>query len=72
LAGNRENGPFPAICANLAIQAEQEIRGKEKLTNLETMKKRLQKGESLGVLRKSARGKWTLIHAGKSGKEREK
>lgn len=72
LAGNRENGPFPAICANLAIQAEQEIRGKEKLTNFETMKKRLQKGESLGILRKSAPGKWTLIHAGKSGKEQEK
>jgi hypothetical protein len=72
LAGNRENQAFPAISANLAVQAEREISGKEKLTNIETMKKRLQKGESLGVLRKSAPGEWTFIHAGKSGKEREK
>lgn len=69
---NRENPSFPAITVNLAVIAEREITGKENLTKSETMKKRLQKAETLGVLRKSAPGEWVLIPAGKSGKEREK
>lgn len=72
LAGNRENSTFPAITANLAVNAEREISGKEKATAIETMKKRLQKGEILGVLRKTAPGEWVFIPEGKSGKEREK
>lgn len=69
---NRENPSFPAITVNLAVSAEGEIKGKENLTKPETMKKRLQKAETLGVLRKSAPGEWVLIPAGKSGKERGK
>jgi hypothetical protein len=72
LAESRENGSFPAITVNLAVEAEREISGKEKSTKPEAMKKRLQKGEALGVLGKSAPGEWILIHEGKSGKEREK
>lgn len=72
LAENRENGSFPAITVNLAVEAERETSGKEKSTKPEAMKKRLQKGEALGVLRKSSPGEWVLIHEGKSGKEREK
>ena len=72
LAVNRESIAFPAVSVNLAISAEREISGKEKSTNSEAMKKRLQKGETLGVLKKLAPGEWIFIPEGKSGKEREK
>lgn len=63
---------FPGVRTNLIVEADREISGKEKPISFETMKKRLQKGETLGVLRKSSPGEWVLIPAGKSGKEREK
>lgn len=72
LAGNRENIAFPAITANLAVISAREISGNGEATKIETMKKRLQKAETLGVLRKSSPGEWVYVPSGKSGKEREK
>jgi hypothetical protein len=72
LTGKRENKTFPEISVNLAVEAEREMNGKTKSTNSETMKKRLQKAETLGVLRKTARGEWAFIPSGKTGNEREK
>jgi len=61
------NGTCPDLSANLAAQAERDKNGTKKLTNLDTMKKRMQRAESLGVLRKSGAGFWVLNHNGTSG-----
>lgn len=67
-ASQRENTAFPALSPKEAAEIEMEISGKENLTKTDTMKKRMQKAESLGVLRKSGLLAWTLTAAGTAGK----
>ena len=67
-ASQRENTTFPALSPKEAAEIEMEISGKENLTKTDTMKKRMQKAESLGVLRKSGLLAWTLTAAGTAGK----
>ena len=66
-AGSGTNGTCPDLSANLAAQAERDMKGTKKLTTYETMKKRMQRAESLGVLRKANVGFWVLNHNGTSG-----
>jgi hypothetical protein len=70
-AEQRENPAFPALTPKEAAEIEKKISGKENLTKPDTMKKRMQKAESLGVLRKSDPLRWALIPAGTAGKPRE-
>jgi len=71
VAGQRENCPVPALTTKEAAEAERENSGNDKLTKPDTMKKRMQKAESLGVLRKSGALHWTLTQAGTTGNQRE-
>ena len=70
-AGQRENTGVPALTPKEAAEAEREIRGKSNLTKPDTMKKRMQKAESLGVLRKFDLLRWVLNSAGTAGTQRE-
>ena len=67
-AGQRENIAVPALSPKEAAEIEWEIRGNEKLTKQDTMKKRMQKAESLGVLRKFDLLRWVLNDSGNSRK----
>jgi hypothetical protein len=71
-AGIGTNLVCPELSPNLAAQAERDISGTKKLTTEPTMKKRMQRAESLGVLRKASIGKWTLNPSGHSGHDRDK
>jgi hypothetical protein len=68
IASKRENSTFPALSPKEAAEIEQEISGKDELTKTDTMKKRMQKAETLGVLRKADSLGWTLTAAGTAGK----
>ena len=68
----RENGSFPFLTIQEAIELERESKGKENKTSETTMKKRLQRGEVLGVLRKTGRGTYLLNPKGKKGNEGER
>jgi hypothetical protein len=70
-ASQRENSAFPALTSKEAAEIERELSGNEKTTKPDTMKKRMQKAESLGVLRKFDLLKWSITQAGKAGNERE-
>ncbi|MFN5638678.1 MAG: hypothetical protein ACK5AA_03940, partial [Akkermansiaceae bacterium] len=55
-----------------AVEIEKEISGNEKDTLPDTMKKRMQKAETLGVLKKFDTYTWGMNQAGTAGKYREK
>lgn len=63
---------FPPVRIKEAVEADWEIGGKTNKVKEDTMEKRLQKGETLAVLRKSAPGEWVFIPEGKWGKEGER
>ena len=62
----------PALNAERAAEIERDISGTKKLTTYAAMKKRMQRAESLGVLRRMTAGIWTLATAGQAGQERDK
>ena len=62
---------FPALSTKEASEIDWEISGKTKAVKQDTMKHRMQKAESLGVLKKIETGRWTLTASGKSGIDRE-
>lgn len=64
--------PCPELTPTLAAQYERDIAGTKKPTTPEAMKKRMQRAEALGVLKKSAPGFWTLSPSGQSGQNRDK
>lgn len=68
----RENNAFPALSPKDAAEMERELSGNENLTKPDTMKKRMRKAESLGVLMKYDLLRWALNPAGTAGEEREK
>ena len=61
------NTNCPSLSPEEAREAMRDIVGTKKLPNLDAVKKRMQRAESLGVLRKTEAGKWTLTHAGQIG-----
>jgi hypothetical protein len=71
-AENGTNGACPELNPEAAAMIERDIHGTSKLTAAPTMKKRMQRAEILGVLRKTARGEWTLNQTGQTGHERDK
>lgn len=65
------NGECPELTPEQAAEAEQDITGTEKPVKVDTMKKRMQRAEDLGVLRKTGAGAWTLNPPGQSGQIRD-
>ena len=61
------NGTCPALSPKQAAELERDSKGTDKPTKEETMKKRMQRAELIGVLRKSGTGTWTLNHSGQTG-----
>lgn len=62
---------FPFLTVRDAIELERDIKGKAESTTETTMKKRLQRGEVLGILEKTARGIYKIKPKGKTGHQRE-
>jgi hypothetical protein len=62
---------FHFLTVRDAIELERDIKGKAEPTTETTMKKRLQRGEVLGILEKTARGVYQLKPKGKTGHHRE-
>jgi AAA domain len=62
----------PDLSPNEAAEAHRDIHGTKNLMTLGTMKKRMQRAESLGVLRKTQAGRWALNVSGQTGHERDK
>jgi hypothetical protein len=63
------------ICPDLspeeAAEIDWDISGTKKAVKEDAMKKRMQRAEKLGVLRKTQEGRWTLTTSGQSGQERD-
>jgi hypothetical protein len=72
VAANGTNGACPVLSVLTAAEAERDMNGTKNKASAEAMKKRLQRAESLGVLRKTARGEWALNQTGQTGHERDK
>jgi hypothetical protein len=64
-----------SICPDLspkeAVEIDRDMSGTKKEMKTDTMKKRMQRHEILGVLRKTQEGRWTLTASGQSGQERD-
>jgi hypothetical protein len=70
-AGIGTNGECPDLTPEQAAEALRDIAGTESTVKVGTMKKRMQRAETLGVLRKSGEGAWTLNPSGQSGQNRD-
>ena len=62
----------PLVSPKQASELERDMSGTKELTKEATMKKRMQRAETLGVLRKTDLLHWTLAPAGQAGQERDK
>ena len=62
----------PSLTPEEAAKIERDIDGTKKLTKTETMKKRMQRAEVLGVLRRTGNGAWTLSQSGQTEQNRDK
>ena len=58
------NGACPTLSVLTDSEAERDMGGTNKLTKPDTMRKRMQRAESLGVLRKVETGFWALNQVG--------
>jgi hypothetical protein len=70
-AADREKSGLPDCTAEMLCEADREITGKGKPIKADTMRKRLQEAEKLGVLRKIDKMHWRFIPPGTSGNDRE-
>ncbi len=61
------NGECPELTPKRAVEVDRDMNGTEKTVTLVAMKKRMQRAKSLGVLRKTGAGAWTLNPSGQSG-----
>lgn len=68
-AASGESSVCPKLTAQEAIEIEQDISGTEKRSSFDAMKKRMQRAENLGILKKAGPGKWMLNTAGQSGQD---
>lgn len=66
---NGTKGACPKLSPEEARAIHRDINGTEKLPSVEAIKKRMQRAESLGVLRKDGRGQWAYIQTGQTGHE---
>lgn len=69
-----ENGTkcaCPVLSPEHAAKIIQDMNGTEKPPNAGTIKKQMQRAETLGVLRKSGRGTWQMNQTGQTGQNRD-
>ena len=66
------NSTCPDLTPEEAAVIERDINETKKLTTTDAMKKRMQRAEALGVLRKTKPGSWALNPSGQSGQMRDK
>jgi hypothetical protein len=71
-AENRTNGACPFLTAQEAADIETDMKPTGKKTNAEAMRKRMERAEILGVLRRIERGQWALNRNGQTGHETDK
>jgi hypothetical protein len=71
-AENGTNGTCPELNTQEAAEIERDIKRTKKITTSEAMRKRMERAETLGVLRKTGRGGWSLNRTGQTGHERDK
>ena len=72
VAGNGTNTACPVLSPEDAASAIQDMNGTKSKPKADTVKKQMQRAETLGVLRKAERGKWTINPSGQTGHERDK
>lgn len=72
VAENGTNGTCPILSPDEAATAIQDMNGTKSKPKADTVKKQMQRAETLGVLRKAERGKWSMNPSGKTGHERNK
>ena len=65
------NGACPEFSPDELAKHERDMNGTKTLTKTDAMKKRMQRAEKLGVLRKTKPNHWTLAPAGQSGQTRD-
>jgi hypothetical protein len=65
-------GACPQLSPNEAAEFERDISGTKKPISFDTMKKRMQRAESIGVLRKTGVNLWALNTQGQAGHFRDK
>lgn len=65
------NPTCPDLSPEEASEIDRDISGTKKAVTKEAMKKRMQRDEILGVLRKTIAGRWTLTASGQSGHDRD-
>lgn len=61
----------PDLSPEEASKIDRDISGTKKAVTKQAMKKRMQRHEGLGVLRKTIAGRWTLTASGQSGHDRD-
>jgi hypothetical protein len=69
---NGTNGTCPVLSPEEVATAIQDMNGTKNKPKAETVKKQMQRAETLGVLRKAERGKWSINPSGQTGHERDK
>jgi hypothetical protein len=68
---NRNDGCFPVLSIKHAREVDQRMNRKAKMIAEDTMRKRMQRAEVLGVLRKARHGEYELLPNRKTGNESE-
>ncbi len=71
MAGIGTNGECRELSPEQAAEVRRDIAGTKKSVTVDAMKKRMQRAETLGVLRKTGAGAWTLNPSGQSGQMRD-
>lgn len=69
---NRKDGCFPVLSIKEAREIDQRINRKAELMPEDTMRKRMQRAEVLGVLRRTGHGEYEMLPNRKTGNEPEK
>ena len=63
----RDKNACPDLSPKQAAEIIRDMNGTEKPQSVDTIKHQMQRAESLGVLRKTGRGTWTLNQTGQTG-----
>ena len=72
VTGNGTNSTCPVLSPDEVATAIQDMDGTKSKPKADTVKKQMQRAETLGVLRKAERGKWSINPSGQTGHERDK
>ena len=71
-AENGTNGTCPVLSPDEVADVIRDMNGTKSKPKADTVQKQMQRAETLGVLRKAERGKWSINPTGQTGHERDK